>query len=67
MATWTGFEPVTSAVTGQHSRPLNYQAISKAHYSFTLPFELSAKKWLAESDSNRQQKDYLSFAVCAFN
>jgi hypothetical protein len=26
MATWTGLEPVTSAVTGRHSNQLNYQA-----------------------------------------
>ena len=27
MATWMGFEPTTSAVTGRHSNQLNYQAI----------------------------------------
>ena len=29
MATWMGFEPTTSAVTGRHSNQLNYQAIIK--------------------------------------
>ena len=28
MATWMGFEPTTSAVTGRHSNQLNYQAIN---------------------------------------
>ena len=27
MATWTGLEPVTSAVTGRHSNQLNHQAV----------------------------------------
>ena len=28
MAEWTGLEPATSAVTGQHSNQLNYHSIS---------------------------------------
>lgn len=43
MAVCTGFEPVISAVTGQHPRPLNEQTTTKAHNSFDLPTDLSAK------------------------
>ena len=43
MAVCTGFEPVISAVTGQHPRPLNEQTTIKAHNSFDLPTDLSAK------------------------
>ena len=32
MATWMGFEPTTSAVTGRHSNQLNYQASSTFYY-----------------------------------
>ena len=37
LATWTGLEPVTSAVTGRHSNQLNHQAVSQLQevlYSF---------------------------------
>ena len=36
MATWMGFEPTTSAVTGRHSNQLNYQA----RYMDTLIHEI---------------------------
>ncbi len=35
LATWMGFEPTTSAVTGRHSNQLNYQASSTFYYKIT--------------------------------
>ena len=32
-ADWTGLEPATSAVTGQHSNQLNYQSCNPANTS----------------------------------
>ena len=37
MATWMGFEPTTSAVTGRHSNQLNYQAIDTPLRRFEEP------------------------------
>ena len=61
MATWTGLEPVTSAVTGRHSNQLNYQATPKTdrqvskyicQYCRGYNFYLNDNAWWVKRGSN---------------
>src|SRR5690606_507829 len=54
MATWTGLEPVTSAVTGRHSNQLNYQAGFPATSlaNRTAAFPCCCNAWWVQRDLN---------------
>ena len=48
LAEWTGLEPATSAVTGQHSNQLNY------HSYYIKPAACGGSAWWVLTGSNRR-------------
>ena len=61
MAVRTGFEPVISAVTGQHPKPLDERTICKAHKILLIYPLIYLRK---NGSRNRTRTDNIKISLC---